>query len=467
MKKNKSTYIDDAYDDYDDNYDGYQNPKKPRKRRNGFVRFLRALLITISVLVLVAAGGLYAWAKLMGRDADSSALARAIGSNLKDGGDITGAFSGVPTQTNFLILGTDEGGTRTDVMMVGMFDKDKQSLSLLSIPRDTYVTMPQSRRNILTEHNVYPPAPSSGVMKLTEVYHYASEKYGVEYTTKQIEELLGITITYYIKINLKAFRYIVDEIGGVEFDVPQRMYYNDNSQGLHIDLQPGPQTLNGTQAEGLVRYRKSDSRNPISKGYAGGDVQRTAVQQAFVKALISQMLAKDEIIKNAPAMFSALLEYVRTNFNPTELPKYLPHVQKLRGNSITIYTLPGTDARINGKSYFIVDETAATELVAQVFFSGSNADKPASNKNKTIEVLNGGYTTGLAGRTADMLEGEGFAIAAIGDYTGTKTAHTRIFVKFATEGFDLQKLFPGSKIEIKPSEITAGDITIVLGTEAE
>jgi len=447
---------------------GTKGNARPRRRRSNAVRFLRTMLITVGVLLLVAAGGLYAWAQMMGRDADLQALANAIGSNLKDGGSIQNMFASVPKRTNFLIMGVDNDGTRTDFMMVGTFNADTDELTLISIPRDAKVTIPKDRRDLLREREVWPPAPSSGVVKLTEVYHYATEKYGVEYTTKQIEELLGITIEYYVKMDLEAFRYIIDEIDGVEFDVPQRMYYRDSSQDLYIDLYPGLQTLNGEQAEGLIRYRKPDLSNPISAGYALGDVTRTEIQQQFMKELLTQLLAKDDIVKNAPAMLSTFVNYVKTNFNPTDLPKYMSRVKNLNMNSIITYTLPGTDATVNGKSYFIVDEDAASALVTQVFYSNDNAvdsDEPVPSIGKSIKVLNGSDVAGLAGRTSEMLEEEGFKVSEVGDYTGTRAAYTRIFVRTAREGADLQALLPGSQIEVKPSAVVGCDILIVLGEE--
>ena len=445
------------------------NRPRPRKRRSAAMRFFRALLVTVGVMLLVVAGGLYVWASMMGRDADLRSLATAIGSNLKDGGSFQDMFSGVPKRTNFLIMGVDNDGTRTDFMMVGMFDTETDEMALLSMPRDAYVIMPKERRDILKSYDVWPPAPWDGVMKLTEVYHYASEKYGIEYTTKQIEEMLGITIEYYVKLDLEAFRYFVDEIGGVEFDVPQRMYYRDKSQNLFIDLYPGLQPLSGDQAEQLIRYRKPDLYNPISAGYARGDVERVEVQQAFLKALLTQALAKDELLKNAPAMFSTFTSYVKTNFNPSDVPKYLSHAKNLTVDGIKTYTLPGVDDRRNGISYFIVDEDAAVELVNEIFYStdGDTAStEPVSSIGKDIRVLNGGYVTGLAGRMSDMLEDEGFTVSEVGDYTGTRVSYTRIFVKKPNEGADLQALFPDSKIEVKPSEVTGCDILVVLGLDA-
>ena len=78
-------------------------------------------------------------------------------------------------------------------------------------------------------------------------------------------------------VNLEAFRETVDLVGGVEFDVPQDMYYQDPTQNLHIDLKAGKQLLDGEKAMELVRFRK---------GYASQDIQRTKVQQEFLNDMI-------------------------------------------------------------------------------------------------------------------------------------------------------------------------------------
>ena len=81
---------------------------------------------------------------------------------------------------------------------------------------------------------------------------------------------------------------LVDAIGGVEFDVPMRMYYTDPTQDLYIDLQPGLQTLDGEHAMQLVRFRK---------GYATQDLQRTEVQRDFLQALAKQCLKVSNLSK--------------------------------------------------------------------------------------------------------------------------------------------------------------------------
>ena len=167
----------------------------------------------------------------------------------------------------FLLFGTDKEGTNTDTIMVVSYDVKNQKLNLMSIPRDTMVNVPWD------------------VKKINSVYGMR----GISGFKKQIGKLIGFVPDFYVKIDLQAFIDVVDLIGGVEFDVPVPMHYHDPYQGLNIDLEPGLQTLNGEQAMGLVRFRKSDrGANGKISGY--DDTGRVQTQQAFLKAMFKQCL---------------------------------------------------------------------------------------------------------------------------------------------------------------------------------
>ena len=167
----------------------------------------------------------------------------------------------------FLLFGTDKEGTNTDTIMVVSYDVKNQKLNLMSIPRDTMVNV------------------SWDIKKINSVYGMS----GINGLKKHIGKLIGFTPDYYVKIDLKAFVEVVDLIGGVEFDVPISMHYHDPYQDLNIDLEPGVQLLNGEQAMGLVRFRKSDRMaNGKMTGY--DDTGRIQTQQAFLKAMFKQCL---------------------------------------------------------------------------------------------------------------------------------------------------------------------------------
>ena len=164
-----------------------------------------------------------------------------------------------------LLLGVaDQGGS--DTIMLGVFDTDGKTASLISIPRDTVVKY------------------NGSYMKINASYSYG----GVEAVSHCVSEMLAVPIDYYMTVNTRAFRDIVNEIDGVWFDVPVRMDYEDPVGDLYIHISPGYQLLNGRQAEGVVRCRNC---------YANADIGRTATQRAFLTAMVKQTVTLSNVTK--------------------------------------------------------------------------------------------------------------------------------------------------------------------------
>ena len=112
--------------------------------------------------------------------------------------------------------------------------------------------------------------------------------------------MLGVPVDYYVSVNLKAFSSIVDQIGGVWFDVPVRMDYKDPLQDLVIDIQPGYQLLDGKKAEGVMRCRNC---------YVNADIGRTATQRAFLTALAKQAITPSNVT-NVTSLINTFSQYV-------------------------------------------------------------------------------------------------------------------------------------------------------------
>lgn len=164
-----------------------------------------------------------------------------------------------------LLLGVaDVGGS--DTVMLGVFDTGAKTASLISIPRDTAV-MYEGRK-----------------IKVNAAYSYG----GVEAVRECVSQLLAVPIDYYVSVNTKAFRAIVDEIDGVDFYVPVDMFYADPYGDLSINIKAGYQHLNGRQAEGVVRCRNC---------YANADIGRAATQRAFLTALVKQTVTLSNVGK--------------------------------------------------------------------------------------------------------------------------------------------------------------------------
>ena len=153
----------------------------------------------------------------------------------------------------------DDGNT--DTIMVASYDTKNQDISIMSIPRDTMVN------------------ESWDIKRINSVY--SRYKDGIEALKKRIKTLVGFTPDFYVKVDLSMFVELVDLIGGVEFDVPQDMNYDDPYQDLHIHLKKGVQVLDGEKAMEMVRFRR----------YSEGDIKRVEMQQNFMKALIKECLS--------------------------------------------------------------------------------------------------------------------------------------------------------------------------------
>jgi len=380
-----------------------------------------------------------------------------------------------PLKTNFLIVGKDVSGLLTDVIIVGCFDRQTCDISLISIPRDTLTVIPPERLKRMKDLGLYPP--SDGTMKINAVNSYGRESYGMALLQEQLKDMLGIDIQYYIEIDLQAFRNIVDDLGGVYFKVPEPgMYYNDPYQDLHIAIPPGFQYLDGKNAEGLVRFRDT---------YRDGDLQRINVQHDFIKALFSQVLERDDIIKNAFAISKSIINYSKTNFSITDAPKYLRYINNIRPDNLFFYTLPCEPEYINKISYVIPNSDQINDLVNNIFYKISvpetteaetEAAQPVpeseaatapptviSSEGLRIEILNGTGKSGTAGVFRDMLTEGGFSVAKIDTYTGAQMDKTQIIVKSEGMGYDLTHYFKDSLIQVMPDMPEEYDIIIITG----
>jgi LCP family protein required for cell wall assembly len=269
--------------------------------------------------------------------------------------------------------------------MVGSFDSASAELSLISIPRDTYITLSDNtvstlgslNTSLLPRHSVRNNAPrinqGNYSMRINAIYHHFGEVYGVPYTIKQVEEMLGIRVDYYVVVKLDGFVKIVDAVGGIVFNVPQRMYWvhdpDEFGISFSIDLHPGVQKLNGKQALDMVRYRAS-SDETIARGYARADLQRVELQQDFMREAIVQLMNTGTIISNFTAYVGAVADNVDTNFAVGDAMRYFSYAREMNADKITTYTLPIINPAPAGfpSGTVALDPIPTLELVQRIFY---------------------------------------------------------------------------------------------------
>lgn len=371
----------------------------------------------------------------------------------------------LPERTIGLVACTDSGDNRSDAIMLVCYNSISKEISTVSIPRDTRVSIPDDMWEVMVQNFPVIENDNPNMKKINSITYYGKDK-GMEFLETYLENLLDIQIDYYVRFSFDGFRYIIDSIGGIEFDVPMRMKYSDPTQDLYIDLQPGMQLLDGDKAEQLLRFRKDN----YNHGYSRGDLERIEVQQKFMKAFLEKALNVDTILSNPKAYFNTLTKYIDTNFGISDALKYVQEAKNINIANTKSYTIPCTQETINGISYVIIDEDVAKEFAYDVFKKPTVKPEDIvyeDSFNKSIQVLNGSYTSGLAGKTQNILRENGYTVDFIGDYDGSKETQTRIYVSKDGQGTDLQKFFTNSKILVNPEKVLefGYDITIVIGTQ--
>lgn len=246
---------------------------------------------------------------------------------------------------NILICGTDGDGGRTDTIIVANLDTGANTVSLMSIPRDTYIY-----------GNYYLP-------KINSVYGSAGmgEK-GIQALRDKIGNTFGIWTDGYVMVNLEAFEKIVDMVGGVYVEVPMNMNYDDPAQDLYIHLQKGWQTLDGAHAIQLCRYRY---------GYATADIRRTEVQQDFLKALAKKCVETISL-SQIPQYAKIFSEYVRTDLTIGNIIYFARRLTQCNFDDMYTVTLPGEGVSVNGGDYYELYPNATLKILNEHFIPDKN-----------------------------------------------------------------------------------------------
>ena len=235
-----------------------------------------------------------------------------------------------------LLTGSDDGDLRADTIMLGCFDTNSKTATLVSIPRDTLVE--RNGKN----------------SKINAVYGSGKG----EAMAEKVSAMLGVPVDYYVSVDLDAFGAIVKTIGGVYFDVPIDMNYDDPTQDLHIHLNKGYQKLNAEQAIGVVRFR----HNNDGSGYPGQDLDRVKTQRAFLAALVSQTITISNVTK-VTELIGILNEYVDTNMPLDDMIYFATAAIGMDlDTALTTGTLPGEWI----SPYYELDDEAVLELVNQL-----------------------------------------------------------------------------------------------------
>ena len=382
-----------------------------------------------------------------------------------------------------LIMGVSEDISvrLTDTIMVASYNPKTQKATLLSIPRDTFVGTNKNKANSYDKINAL-------YQTKTKESNSSPEK-----TLAAVNKITGLNITYYVVVSNNALVQLVDAIGGVEFDVPIDMDYDDSSQDLYIHLEKGYQKLNGEQAEWLVRFRHNNNGTSYPSSYGNNDLGRMKTQREFLKVVAKQLIQLKNITKLG-TFIDIFKENVQTNITNWSLMKdYIPYMVDFNTENIQAETLPWNPASFGpyNLAYFVHNEKQTKELVEQLFNEQNHVEeesaeedepenneassqttddtKDTSNTNNSkikIELLDGSGNTTLFSKAKKAIEKEGYKIEKTG--TTTSTSKTTIINKNSLSSdtlSELKDLLGVGNISNSNSSTNKVDVTIIIGKD--
>jgi len=359
---------------------------------------------------------------------------------------------------------SESGAGLTDTIIVAFLDKSGGKAGLISIPRDTWVDVPD-----------YGPYKINQAYMLGEAYGYPGGGPGILMETAG--NLLDIEIDYYAQVDFQAFVVLVDAVDGVVVDVQEeiQVYPNANTKDVMQVLSPGEHLLPGDLALGYVRTRDTPE----------GDFGRTKRQQQLLIGLQEKIFSYEilpVLIPRMPGLYRDLTSNVETNLTLNQIITLAWVVKDINPQSIQTHVIkePTVTADINDRNqYILVPDLDQIRKIWKDMQNISATPIPEPTQEITLEeylaeenanlaVLNATSSPGLAGVTAEFLEEKGFQIGEVGnsnkfkdqtfiyDYSGKE--HT-VRALLSAMGYTENRLFYRSD----PS-VTA-DIVIVLGAD--
>ena len=299
--------------------------KRRRRRVSPLQRHLMALVVILSVFVgltltykaivrppqledgdsasLPASSQAFSSAELALQDADQLALAAKAAHSVRKSDFYT-----------ILVSGVDDGNGGSDTNILVAVDAGGGRIYGVNIPRDT-----KSRIN-------------GKNYKFNAAYNLG----GMDKTAETLASQLGIPVDYTVEVSLKAFSALVDAIGGVDFNIPVNMDYDDPIQNLSIHFSAGTRHLTGAEALKVVRFR----HNNDGTGYGSEDIGRMKTQQDFLKAVAKQTLRPANLTK--VSQFAKIFQqYVKTDLELGELAWLGQEAFSMGADNVNFSTLPG------------------------------------------------------------------------------------------------------------------------------
>lgn len=349
---------------------------------------------------------------------------------------------------NFVVAGVDEEGLRTDIILFCQYNDITKKLNVLQIPRDTKVDTDRADKKINSA--------------------YGSKK-GVEALFEEIGSITGIVPDKYVIISFKAFRELVDAIGGVVVNVPFRMYYHDPAQNLTIDLMPGEQLLDGEHAEMYMRFRQNDD----GTGYKNGDIERIAAQKEFYSLVADKLLNVKNVFKTHK-LLQIFNDNVKMNFTGDEILSYIGKIAGFKMENLEIHMLPGEGKYIDNISYYVYDKEKTKQLMDEKFSLDTQQEvyrtvNKSKNKFIKVEIVDASSIDKEFASPAEIvkknLQEHGFNV--ISAYSSDKVKDTSEIVDHNAKNTsaEILKIYNNIEVIYDENPKSEADITIYIGND--
>ncbi len=291
--------------------------------------------------------------------------------------------------------------TRTDTMIILSLDLETMTASMLSIPRDLWVTIPGYGENRINVAHYY-----------GDYYDYPGG--GPALAMKTVSQNFGITIHHYVRIDFSGFETLINAIGGVDIDVPEAIYdssYPDDNYGtIVLNIPAGPQHMDGELALQYARTRHSTS-----------DFDRMDRQQQLILAVRDQVLEEGVPITRIPAILSALGDSVQTDLTLQEILTLAKLAVNFDLNSInrgvidatmTTTTFTPGGAQVEVPRWELIRAMVEELFPTDTDTSSDDAIEQASivTEGARIEIRNGTLVDGLAEEATTLLRDSGYNV---------------------------------------------------------
>lgn len=431
------------------------NKKSKEKKQKHRGRRIFGKIVLILLLIIIILVGIFAYKVYQNGGGLTGIVTTLVGTDPEK----------VKSLPDFYCLLLGKSEAMTDTIMVAKYSPSTGDAVLLSIPRDSFVG-----------NN---PNTATASDKINSKYQISPQR-----TIDAVNDLTGLNIKYYITVDTKALRDLVDAIGGVYFDVPIKMDYDDSSQDLYIHLEPGYQLLDGQKAEWLVRFRHNNNGTSYSYEYGDNDLGRMRTQREFLMAVAQQTLKLENITK-INDILNVIEQEVETNIDFDTMMEYAPALLNINADNIQTGMLPGTAQYCNGVAVYLVDEDEAKQLVNELFLTSStstNEENGTTNtvsnetsvgstngtttqKDFTVEILNGTGSQTKLNQAIDQLEAQGYEVAKKGNTNITSTTTIINRTNNSTQDENSIIALLGTGDAIIGEDNANVDFTIILGRD--